>query len=373
MNRDPLLMIPGPIEVSPAVLEAAAGAPPSHVSPQCIEAFGRSLVAMRSIWKAPEGALPLILPGSGTLAMELAVWNCAAPGDRALVVDTGYFSERVATMLERRGVTVDKLTCELGDIVHTAQVASALEEQDYRIVTVTHVDTSTGVRTDAESIARVAKQAGALVLVDGVCATAAEQLDMASSGVDVYLTASQKAIGAPPGLALAMFSPDARQAHRELSVPPPLVLDLASWEPIMEAYEDGRPSYFGTPATSLIAAVDTALQEILAAKEGDLHGVEAAWARHAWAATDMRRAWASMGLELLPTSEKHAANTLSAIRYPKGVGPDLVGRIKAKGVVVAGGLHPVLKTEYFRVGHMGWVTTQPHLLARTIDAVRKAL
>ncbi len=369
----PLLMIPGPIEVSPAVIEAAAKAPVSHVSPQCIAAFGRSLRAMRDIWRAPEGSLPVILPGSGTLAMELGVWNCASPGDRALVVDTGFFSERLATMLERRGVVVDKLTAPLGQAPSAGEVASALQNQDYRIVTVTHVDTSTGVRADAGAIARVAKQAGAVVLVDGVCATVGEQLDMASSGVDVYLTASQKAVGAPPGLAMAVFSPDALQAHAQLSAPPPMGLDVASWRPIMEAYEAGRPSYFGTPATTLIAAVDVALQEILAMKEGELRGVEAAWARHAWVATDMRRAWASMGLEMLPASEGVAANTLSAVKYPKGVGPDLVGRIKANGVIVAGGLHPKLKTTYFRVGHMGWVTSQPHLLSRTITAVRNAL
>ena len=60
-------------------------------------------------------------------------------------------------------------------------------------------------------------------------------------------------------------------------------------------------------------------------------------------------------------------------RYPTGVGPDLVSRIKANGVVVAGGLHPALKAKYFRVGHMGWVTTQPRLLERTVEAVRAAL
>jgi alanine-glyoxylate transaminase/serine-glyoxylate transaminase/serine-pyruvate transaminase len=190
---------------------------------------------------------------------------------------------------------------------------------------------------------------------------------MAATGVDVYLTASQKAIGAPPGLALSVFSQDALAARRALSTPPPLGLDLDSWQPIMTAYEAGQPSYFATPATSLIAAVAVALDELVA------EGVGTSWARHARVADELRASWSDMGLELLVESPAIAANTLSAIRYPRGMGPELVGRIKANGVICAGGLHPKLKAEYFRVGHMGWVTTQPALLAHTVAAVKAAL
>ncbi len=370
-DRDPLLMIPGPVELSPAVLRAQATPPPSHTSAELIAAFGRCLRAMRAIWGAPDGALPVILAGSGTLAMEAAVWNCAAPGRRALVVDTGFFSDRMARMLSRRGVSVDRVSATPGCAVPAAQVAAALDGHD--LVAVTHVDTSTGVRADVQGIAAAARAHGALVVVDGVCATGAEPLHMARDGVDVVLTASQKALGAPPGLALAVFSPRALEAHAALSAPPPLGLDLASWRPIMEAYEAGRPSYFGTPATSLVLALDDALAEILALDEGGRVGVEAAWARHARVGEAMRAAWRDLGLELVPASEDIAANTLSAIRYPDGVGPELVGRIAARGVVVAGGLHPAMKDRYFRVGHMGWVSGRPGLLERAVDAVRAAL
>lgn len=365
---DPLLMIPGPIEISPAVREAAAAPPKSHVSPACIASFQRSLKAMRQIWRSPEGALPVVIAGSGTLAMELAVWNCASPGDRALVVDTGYFSERMAEMLRRRGVSVSLISAERpGETVPVEGVLAALELQDFEIVTLTHVDTSTGVRVDVEGITKAAKAAGALVLVDGICATAAERLEMADWGVDVYLTASQKAIGCPPGLALAMFSPAALAAHGSLKAKPPLGLDLDAWRPIMEAYEAGKPSYFATPATSLIAALDASLAEIVG------EGIEAVWSRHQRVADQFRACWRELGLDLLPTAEAIAANTLSAVRYPEGSGPELVGRIKEQGIVVAGGLHPALKAEYFRVGHMGWVTTQPELVERTLDGIRAAV
>jgi len=80
-----------------------------------------------------------------------------------------------------------------------------------------------------------------------------------------------------------------------------------------------------------------------------------------------------MGLSLVPTDPATAANTLSAVRYPEGVDATLPGLIKAQGVVVAGGLHPAIKTEYFRVGHMGHVLERPEALERTVEAVGTAL
>ncbi len=360
-----LLMIPGPIELSPAVRDAAATPAPSHVAPGLIAAFGRVLTGMRRVWKAPEGAQPFVLAGSGTLAMEKAVCNVIDPGDTVLVVDTGYFSDRMALMLERRGATVRRLPAEPGHSVPAEAVGAELQGMDAKAVFVTHVDTSTGVRADVQGIARVAKHHGALVVVDGVCATAAEVLDQAADGVDIYLTASQKALGMPPGLALLVASPAALAAREALATPPPLSIDFASWQPIMAAYEAGTPSYFATPATSLILAADAAFAE--------LTDIDAVWSRHQHVADRMRAAWAHLGLELLPARADLAANTLSALRYPQGVDASFLRGVAERGVAVAGGLHPLLKTTYFRVGHMGWVTTQPDLLALTVRAIGEAL
>ena len=103
MKDRTLLMIPGPIEFEPAVL-AAMGAPTtSHIAPDFIEAFGQALERMREVFLCPEGQ-PFILAGSGTLAMDMAGANLIEPGDRALVVNTGYFGDRYGALLERYGV-----------------------------------------------------------------------------------------------------------------------------------------------------------------------------------------------------------------------------------------------------------------------------
>ena len=222
-------------------------------------------------------------------------------------------------------------------------------------------------------MAQLAREHGALSVFDGVCATAAERFEMAAWHADVYLTASQKAIGLPAGLALLVASPRALQARQSLQQLPPLSLDFEQWLPICSAYEERRPSYFSTPATNLVRALDVSLKEQLASRHGDLTGMQARFALHQRAADAMRAAWEAMGLQLLVASPSLAANTLSAIRYPDGVDASLVKRIAARGVIVAGGLHPKHKSEYFRVGHMGAVVERPEALLRTVEAVATAL
>jgi alanine-glyoxylate transaminase/serine-glyoxylate transaminase/serine-pyruvate transaminase len=367
-----LLMIPGPIEISEAVTLAYSTPPPSHVAPHVIAAFGRALGNMRRVWLAPEDAVPFVVAGSGTIAMEMAVTNLVEEGDATLLVNTGYFSDRMAEMIARRGARVDQVKADVGDAPSLDDVQRALARGSYRALFATHVDTSTGVRVDAKGLAALAHEYGALSIFDGVCATAGERFEMASWNADVYLTASQKAIGLPAGLALMVVSQRAMARRSELTQPPPLSIDFQAWQPIMQAYEAQRPSYFSTPATNMLLALDVGLQELLDTQHDGREGMEARFALHQRCADDMRRAWSDMGLTLLCKPEL-AANTLSAIRYPAGVDSSLVKAIAERSVIVAGGLHPSCKTDYFRVGHMGEVTRRPEALAKTRDAIAAAL
>jgi alanine-glyoxylate transaminase/serine-glyoxylate transaminase/serine-pyruvate transaminase len=367
----PLLMIPGPVEVSPAVQAAASAPPPSHTAPELIESFGRSLERMRRVWRADGSAQPFVLAGGGTAAMDMAVANLIEPGDRVLVVHTGYFSDRFAEMLRRAGARVHEVGAPVGDAPTPERVAEELEGQlregPLKAVTVTHVDTSTGVRVDPEPLARLAREAGALSIFDGVCATGGERFEMAAWDADVYLTASQKALGLPPGLALLVASERALAARRERRTAPPMYLDWETWLPIHRAYEERRPSYFSTPATPLVKALEVALAEILT------QGVEARWEAHRRSARALRAGWRALGLRAVPEREELLADTLSALRFPDGTDRSLVGRIGDHGVTVAGGLHPEIRDRYFRVGHMGFATTRPDMLLRTVEAVGRGL
>ncbi|MCO6452467.1 MAG: alanine--glyoxylate aminotransferase family protein [Caldilineales bacterium] len=364
MSR-PLLMIPGPIEFTDEVMVEMSRPSPSHVDAAFIAVFSQALKDMRHVWLSGGDSQPFILAGSGTLAMDSVV-NIIEPGDRALVIDTGYFSQRMAAICRHYGAEADVLSAAPGDTVSAAQVAVQLQQADYDLVTVTHVDTSTGVLTDVQGIAAAAKAAGALVVVDGVCATAAEELRQQDWGVDIYLTASQKAVGVPPGLALLVASPDAMNKWRQRSTPvASYYSDWANWLPIMEAYEEKRVSYFGTPAVNLVMALAVSLRQILA------EGMDEVFARHRRLSDAVKAGIQAMDLGQVPTSHAHAAHTLTCPRYPANLDPAFLGHVRANGVILAGGLHPVIKSEYFRIGHMGAVGRRDILTA--LGAVESGL
>jgi len=390
MSERSLLMIPGPVEVSPGVLAAFSAPPPGHTAPPLIAAFGEALESMRRVWLAEPSSQPFVVGGGGTAAMDMAVANLVSPGDRVAVVKTGYFSDRMAEMLRRQGAATLEIGAEPGGAPSPEEVREALAAGSAsgagpcRALFATHVDTSTGVRIDPGPLARLAREHGMIAVFDGVCAAAGERFEMAAWDADVYLTASQKALGLPPGLALMVVSKRAlaaRAARR--GTPPPMYLDWEAWLPVMRAYEERRPAYFSTPPTNLVLALAAGLAEI----ESD--GVAARFASHARAAAALRAAWRALGLRLLPARDDLAADTLSALLLPAataeaaaaspGAGsaradaPAVVARIAEHGVTVATGLLPDLRSRYFRVGHMGWVVGRPDLLRRTVAAVASAL
>ena len=368
----PLLMIPGPIEISPAVQKAFSVPPPGHLAPEVIEAFGASIEMMRRVWLAGATAQPFAVPGSGTTAMDMAVWNLIEPGDAVVVVNTGYFSDRMIEMLRRAGADVLDVPVVPGDVPNVSRAEGAFDDLEragkkVKALFATHVDTSTAVRLDPQPLAALARDRGALSIFDGVCATAGERFAMEAWGADVYLTASQKAIGLPSGLALTVASDRALEVRDARSAPLPLALDWQAWRPIMRAYEDRKAAYFATPPTNLIVALAAGLREILE------DGIDARIAMHARGARALRAAWEVLGLRPVPLREEFNAFTLSALRYPSGVDATLVGRIAERGVIVAGGLHAKIRSEYFRVGHMGYALTRTDFLMRTVEAIGGAL
>ncbi|RMG27880.1 MAG: alanine--glyoxylate aminotransferase family protein [Bacteroidetes bacterium] len=366
MKGRKLLMIPGPIEFEPEVLQAMSIPTPSHVAPNFIACFGHCLEMMRKVWLCPDGQ-PFIVAGSGTLAMDLAGANLIEPGDQALVVSSGYFGQRFAHLLRRYGAEGDILEAAPGELVPLEQVEAALAAKNYKLMTFTHVDTSTGVRTDAQALGALGQQYNTLTILDGVCSVAGERIHQQEWGIDVVLTASQKAISVPPGLALLVVSPRAMQAWQQRRSPVGnYYADWHNWLPIMQAYEDRKPAYFGTPAVNLIMALEVSLKQILA------EGMEARFKRHAHIAHAFREAMQALAIMMLPAEKAAAANTLTAAFYPEGVdGNQFRAAVSQAGVIIAGGLLADLKSQYFRVGHMGPVN-QNDLLA-TVGAIEAAL
>jgi alanine-glyoxylate transaminase/serine-glyoxylate transaminase/serine-pyruvate transaminase len=366
MKSRKLLMIPGPIEFEPKVLQALGAPTTSHVAPNFIESFGNCIELMRKVWLTSTGQ-PFVVAGTGTFAMDMAAANLIEANDNVLVISTGYFGERFAEIAKRYGANVTILASEVGHVVSLGDIEKALASKKYKLITITHVDTSTGVLVDPKPIAELAKKYDTLSILDGVCSVAGEEIKQEEWGIDVVLTASQKAIGVPPGIALLVVSQKAMTVFKNRkSLVCNYYADFNNWLPIMQAYENRQPSYFGTPPVNLIAALEVSLKQIVA------EGMEQRFLRHQKIATAFREAMIALGLKLLPIHKNLSANTLTAVYFPENVaGSTFLGHIGKNDVILAGGLLPSHKTLYFRVGHMGSVNNND--IIATISAIESGL
>ena len=242
----PTLLIPGPVEFDDAVLHAMGHFSESHMAPTFAATFAGVLARLRALFQTSDPASrPLVVSGSGTLGWDFVAANITEPGDKALVLHTGYFADSFADCFATYGVRATQLRAPIGDRPSLDEIEAALTADTYKVLTVTHVDTSTGVRSDVAGVAALARRVSpaTLLVVDGVCSVGCEELRFDAWGVDVALTASQKAIGAPAGLCIAMVADRAMKAFEARTHPPgSYFASFANWMPGMAAGCIGRGS-----------------------------------------------------------------------------------------------------------------------------------
>ncbi|MEM2379679.1 MAG: aminotransferase class V-fold PLP-dependent enzyme, partial [Candidatus Methanomethylicia archaeon] len=204
-----------------------------------------------------------------------------------------------------------------------------------------------------------------LLVVDGVCSVAGEEIYMKNWGIDVLFTGSQKAIGVPPGLAIIWLSPKALDRLKETkSKYSPYYMELTRWINIMNSYEELRASYFATPAVNLIVALNKSLKLILD------EGMEARFKRHKILSKAFRKGIEAMNLKIMAKSEDYAASTITAIYLPQNINiQQFLNEMNKRNVIVAGGLYPNIN--YFRVGHMGSVNAND--IVATVSAIERSL
>ena len=355
-----LLMIPGPTMVSPRVLRALSQPVLSHGSKEFVERFAEALKLQR--WLFMTEGTPLMLAGSGTLGMEAIIANVVEKGDRVLCLENGFFGEKWADIVIAHGGVPDRLRFDWGAGLNLKMISEKLDQGGYKAFTVEHVDTSTGIANPIDKIGELAKDSDALFIVDSVCGLGGMPFKMDEWNVDLGLTGSQKALGAPPGLTLFCLNEKAWKAIESRNSPvADYYADLKRWRPIME---DPR-KYFATPATGMVLGMLEALRII------QEEGLENRWRRHEIFSKAFRAGLAGMGLKSFP-EKGHEAHTLSVPVIPEGIkDSDVRGLMQLKyGVVVAGGLGSIAgKT--IRIGHMGSATTND--VIATLSALEMAM
>jgi len=337
------LRTPGPTPIPQSVRDAQAMQMIDHRGTEFAELQREAAGGIAELIGTTQEVL--LLTGSGTGALEAAVVNTLSPGDRVLGVTIGSFGDRFAQIATAFGADVTKLGFEWGTAADPAVLRDHLAASDpYRAVLVTHNETSTGVANPLRQLVEVIGDApGApLVLVDGISGLGAMPFEMDAWGVDLVVSASQKAWMASPGIAIAALGERARAAGESARMPR-YYWDFAaarSWA------SKGQTPW--TPAVAVLYGLRVGVRRL---RE---EGRERTWARHAAIATAVVAGIEALGLQPV-ASEANRSGTVTAAWLPDGVEwGQFNAAMRARGLVIAGG-QGKWAGRIFRFGHMGEV------------------
>lgn len=351
-----LLMIPGPVPVLPRILRAMSKPMIHHRQAEFASILAECEEVLKEVFKTKNDIF--IISGSGTAGMEAAICNVIDREDKVVCVVNGKFGERFKEIGERYGKTTS-VEFEWGSSIELEKVEQALGNGAVA-VTLVHNETSTGILNPAREIAKLARDHGALFIMDGITSIGGDDVRVDEWGVDIAICGSQKCLGMPPGLAMVSVSERAWSVINEK--PKRYYLDLRAYK---KSRAKSQTPY--TPALPLFFALQEACRVI---KE---EGLEQRIKRHRQAAKAMREAAVAMGLELFPklNAISSYSNTVTAIKLPPGVGDkDFRAAVRKKGVIIAGGQEQ-LSGKIFRIGHMGNFTSKEILTA--VQAVELTL
>ncbi len=267
------LIAPGPVEISNAVQLAMASTQLHHRSPEAKTVVKRSRDLLRIVAGVSEAVEPLILTASGTGAFE-AILVSLLPRDAEIIsVSAGKFGERWGDMARALGYTVHEQRLAWGKAIQPSAVRALLEaNKNAKSLLLTHSETSTGVLHDLEAIAHEARSVNPniLILVDAITSLGMAELRLEAWGLDAVISGSQKATGAPPGLAFAFLSPRAQEIIQNGKATA-FYFDLKRE---LKVQASGETAF--TPAINLIVGLNASLEPI--AEEIQAHGLEAWWA-----------------------------------------------------------------------------------------------
>lgn len=337
--------IPGPTPLSSQVLSSLSQQMISHRS-KSYEKVHQEVVANLQYFFQTKNPIYL-LTASGTAGLETAVVNFFSPGDSVIFFTCGEFGNRWAEIGRRYGLNVNQVKFLEGTAVKKEVVQQTfLQTKKLAGVFITHNETGTGVLNDLFAIAPIVKSHPdkPLLLVDSVSALGAVDLPMDKLGIDVLVTASQKAWMSSPGLTMIAVSPYAWEKH-QLSTFPRYYFDLTLYEKF--AQKNQTPA---TPAVSVLFSLQAALT--LMKKQGK----ENVFKKHLFLRDYFRKEIKKLGLKLLVTDQE-ASPTVTAIFPPQGIDVKIWRELLREKyqVVIAGGMGE-LKGKIVRVAHMGYVS-----------------
>jgi alanine-glyoxylate transaminase / serine-glyoxylate transaminase / serine-pyruvate transaminase len=356
------LMGPGPLDIHPRVYQALTSPIIGYLDPAYLKILDQVGDQLRKVFQT-RNRLTHAAPGTGTSGMEACVANLIEPGDKILVCVHGYFGDRLRQMVERQGAQIMLIEEEWGKPTDPQRVEAALKADAYKVITLVHAETSTGVLQPMDDIVKLADKYGVMILLDTVTSLGGIEVKMDEWGLDAAYSCSQKCIGCPPGLSPVSFSDRAVEAVKNRKHP------VSSWYldiTLLEKYWGSDRVYHHTSSSTLNYALLEALQLI------DEEGLQNRFNRHLENHRALVAGIEAMGLEMFVRPE-YRLPTLNAVKIPEGVDDVKVRSylLETFNLEIGGGLG-ALKGKVWRVGLMGYSSSAENILF-FLSAISRAL
>ena len=347
-----ILMGPGPSNVHPRVLRAMSTPLVGHLDPDFLSIMDDVQDLLRRLFRTGN-RMTIPMSGTGSSGMETCFCNLLEPGDTAMVCVNGLFGERMSDIVGRLGAKLVRVEAEWGKPIEPEAVEKALKKGRVKLVAIVHAETSTGVMQPIEEISRIAKERGALLVVDTVTSLGGCEVEMDKWGIDACYSGTQKCLSCPPGLSPVSFSDAAMEALRaRASKVSSWYLDLS----MIEKYWGEERAYHHTAPISMIYAFREALRIIIE------EGLEARFERHRLNHLALAAGLKMLEVDLL-VEKPYRLPMLNAALIPDGatdanVRKHLLGKF---GIELGGGLGP-LKGRIWRIGLMGHSSTRQNVI-----------
>ncbi|NDJ60557.1 MAG: alanine--glyoxylate aminotransferase family protein [Chloroflexi bacterium] len=351
------LVLPGPVEVRPEILDAQTEWMIGHRS----TAFGALFARLQEKLKQAflTNGRVYVVGASGTGLWEAASRNCIRDGKKALHLVGGAFSDRWAKVSKANGKEIDVVAVDWGRGHAPEMVEEALKKDTYDAVCVVHNETSTGVLNPIHEIAQVVRPyEETLVLVDTVSSFLGAELRPDEWGIDIALTSSQKAFALPPGIAFASVSDRVLKRAQQVTNRG-YYFDFIQMEESLK--KNHTPS---TPPIPLMFAADRQMDDILA------EGLGRRWQRH-MDMRDMTHTWALDRGFGLYAQDGYRSPTVTAVLNTRDMDVDQMAKfMNDKGFSMDKG-YGSIKGKTFRIAHMG--DMQPNTLEAILGGLDEFL
>ena len=355
MNKK-ILMTPGPTNVPERVLNAMAYPVMHHRTNEYSTLFGEFNERLKYVFQTRNDVMTF--PAAGTGGLEAAAINLFSPGEKIIAVSIGVFGDRFASIAQQFGVDVEKIEIPWGSGADIDTLKKSIRDEHTSIL-VTHNETSTGAYNDIREIGKLANEKGLLFVVDAVSSLGGLELKMDEWGVDVVISASQKALMSPPGLTFISLSEKAWDRVC-MSTIPKYYWDIKKARDYMKKEKPQNPY---TPAVSLIAATNESLKMIQ--EEGIKNVIE----RHSNLAEKFRSEVEKMGLSLF-AQNGYRSDVVTSIEVGEGATRLKREMEELHGIVISGGQGD-LKGRIVRIGHMGCVDEK--MIDMTVNAMQDCM